>query len=214
MTRITSTQSGFAVLETVLILVIVAIIGGTGYYVYHANKKSNDVLKTSSAKSSNSGANGGKGGGDAHSQTGPAKTEAFVIPEWSVSSEFPTPPENAALIQYQINNGSPVTASFTTQELLDVDSSCSAGRGPAGLIARAAPTDPFYLEDGTPSGKTVQQWLTSNDNTFKPYKKVGSYYYWYNNPQSGCGDPSKTKTLQSAAEAQVKQIVSHLQAGT
>jgi len=42
-------QKGFAVIETALILVIVAIIGGTGYYVYHVNSKETKTLNTAQA---------------------------------------------------------------------------------------------------------------------------------------------------------------------
>jgi hypothetical protein len=38
------TQKGFAIIQTILILGIAAIIGGTGYYVYNSNKTSNDTL--------------------------------------------------------------------------------------------------------------------------------------------------------------------------
>lgn len=36
-------QKGFAAIEAVLIVIILAIIGGTGYYVYQANNKSTDT---------------------------------------------------------------------------------------------------------------------------------------------------------------------------
>jgi cytoskeletal protein RodZ len=37
-------QSGFSAIEALLILVIVGIIGGTGWYVIQANKNTNDTL--------------------------------------------------------------------------------------------------------------------------------------------------------------------------
>src|SRR5689334_22132151 len=42
------TSQGFAALEALLIVVIVAILGGTGYYVYHANQKTSDTLNSAS----------------------------------------------------------------------------------------------------------------------------------------------------------------------
>lgn len=36
-------QKGFAALEAVLVIVIVAILAGTGYYVYQANNKTNET---------------------------------------------------------------------------------------------------------------------------------------------------------------------------
>ena len=210
-----ASTSGFSAIEAVLIVVILAIIGSTGYYVYHSNKKTDDTLKTTSAQSTDNQPNGGKGGGvtgDKHPQTGPAKNEVMIIHEWGLASEFPAPPKQAALIQHQIASGSkPQMAQFTTQELIDSNPACSLDRAPAGIIARATATDPFYLPDGTPSGKTVQQQLTSNANTLKPYKKVGSYYYWYISPPAACGTSQQTRQLQTVAEAQVKQIVLHLE---
>jgi type II secretory pathway component PulJ len=37
-------QSGFAVVESLLILVIVAIIGGTGWFVWHSKQQTDKTL--------------------------------------------------------------------------------------------------------------------------------------------------------------------------
>lgn len=194
-------------------IAILAITGGTGYYVYHANKKTDATLNAASrtASSGTAQANGGKGGqGDSHAQTGPAKNEVFIINEWNVSAEIPTPPENAALIQYKITDGQQAAAQFTTQELIDAGGSdCGADHEPAGMIIRAKAGDTFYLGDGTSSGKTVAQELATG--VFKPYKHLGDYYYWYVHAQAACGDPAKTGPLQTLATSEVKQIVTHLQ---
>lgn len=50
----TINQRGFAAIEAVLIFVIVAIIGGTGYYVYNANKEANQSLAPTQAAVSKS----------------------------------------------------------------------------------------------------------------------------------------------------------------
>lgn len=42
-------QKGFATIEAVLIIIIVAIVGGTGYYIYHATNKSNQALDTANS---------------------------------------------------------------------------------------------------------------------------------------------------------------------
>ena len=46
-------QRGFSAVEGLLIVVIVAIIGGVGYYVWHAQKQSNNTLSTASSTSQN-----------------------------------------------------------------------------------------------------------------------------------------------------------------
>ncbi|HVX48388.1 MAG TPA: hypothetical protein VHA05_03465 [Candidatus Saccharimonadales bacterium] len=48
MLKTKTNQKGFAAVEAILIVVIIAIVAGTGYYVYHTNKKSSDTLDTSS----------------------------------------------------------------------------------------------------------------------------------------------------------------------
>jgi hypothetical protein len=46
-------QKGFAALQTLLLLIIVAMIAGVGYYVWHANKSASDTLARASQESQN-----------------------------------------------------------------------------------------------------------------------------------------------------------------
>lgn len=204
--RFKHTEKGFSTVELLLIIVMVGLISGVGYFVYHSTKNTNKTY----AGTTNSAANGGKGGGgNSNPHTGPAKTEVFLILEWKVSAAIPTPPEQAALIQYKIADGNPEGAQFTTQELVDLDkNNCSADSQPAGTIFRAKATDHFYLDDGSDSGKSVQQEIGSG--VFKPFKKVGDYYYWYRHSQAACNDTATGVHLQSLAAQSVQAIVSKL----
>ena len=47
--KLSINQKGFTVIEGLLVFVIVAIIGGTGYYVYHSNKQADKNLKNASS---------------------------------------------------------------------------------------------------------------------------------------------------------------------
>ncbi len=47
-------QKGFAPLQVVLAIIVIAIIGGTGYFVYNANKKASDTLNTATKASQSS----------------------------------------------------------------------------------------------------------------------------------------------------------------
>jgi type II secretory pathway pseudopilin PulG len=202
-----SNQNGFSMIESLLIIIILVMVAFVGYYVYHTQKQTNTELSSVTQAAKNS-SNGGKGG-NAQAQTGSAKTEGFLIPEWNVQAVIPTPPEQAALIQYLITPAQPTFAKFTTQELIDLNrDTCSAENEPAGIITRGAADDPYYFEDGTPSGKTVVQEFTSSP--IKPYKVVNGYYYWYIPAQAPCDITPKGKDLQSAAATQVKSIVNHL----
>jgi len=204
-------QKGFAALEALLIVVIVAIIAGTGYYIYHANKNTSSTYNAASksaASNPTSQANGGKGG-KSGPDTGPAKTEAFLIYQWKIDAVIPTPPEQAALIQYKItSNGQQTYANFTTQELIDLDKQCTADNAPAGTVFQAKGTDPFYNSDGTTSGQTVQQAIASGQYT--PYKQVGNYYYWYQPSPTPCDTTTQGQQLQQLAMQEVKQIVTNL----
>lgn len=212
-----TTQKGFALIEGLLIVAAAGLIGGSGWYVWHHNHKPNHSLNTTSTNSSvSSGPNGGRGGGagDTHAQTGPAKTEVYLITEWGLDSPIPTPPNSAALIQYVIKkNGSQAFAQFSTQELKDADPACSVDETPAaGIINRAKATDHLLGEDGSDSGETIQQAVSKGD--ISNSKKVGSYYYWFVGPQGLCGSEknvSKVQQLQQAAIPSVKAIVAHLE---
>jgi|SRR5665213_100665 len=207
MNKISKNEKGFSALEAILIIVVVVLIGAVGYLVYKNHHKTATVSTTATKSSGQN--NGGKGG-LAGPDTGPAKTEVFIMPEWKVSASIPTPPEDAALIQYKITtaNGQ-ATAKFTTQELTDSDNNnCTADNAPAGIVVKALPTDAYYATDGTNSGQTVEQALQSG--IASPYKKVGGYYYWYNHPQGLCSTASNGAQLQNDAIKQVQAIVSNL----
>ena len=45
-------QSGFTLIEGLLILVIVGLLGGTGWYVWNAHNKANDTLTNADAANS------------------------------------------------------------------------------------------------------------------------------------------------------------------
>lgn len=47
----TLNQKGFAAVEAILVFVIIAIIGGTGFYVYQAHSKTNETLNTANLAS-------------------------------------------------------------------------------------------------------------------------------------------------------------------
>ena len=73
-------QKGFTTVEGLLILVIVAIIGGTGYYVYHSQKQTDKTLD-SAANTSQSAVNQKT---TAAKTTQAASTGYLVIKEWGV----------------------------------------------------------------------------------------------------------------------------------
>lgn len=54
MQKIFRHEHGFSSIEIVLVIVIVAVIGGVGYYVHTSSKKSADTLSSANQNASNS----------------------------------------------------------------------------------------------------------------------------------------------------------------
>ncbi|HET6924351.1 MAG TPA: hypothetical protein VFH39_00790 [Candidatus Saccharimonadales bacterium] len=84
----TSTQAGFAAIEAILILVIVAIIGGTGWFVWHTKQATDQSLtNTASAQPGIAKANKAKTTTKKSATTTPASstsTKYLIIKEWGV----------------------------------------------------------------------------------------------------------------------------------
>lgn len=53
MTSTKDDQRGFSAIETALVVVIVALIGFVGWYVYHSKQKSDDALNAAASTSQN-----------------------------------------------------------------------------------------------------------------------------------------------------------------
>jgi type II secretory pathway pseudopilin PulG len=89
-----SKQSGFAVLEIILILVIVGIVGFTGRYVWHSQKNANKTYDNASKSSQSITAPSKKSSSDTSSttqntSTAPAQTQGYLaITEWGIKLVF------------------------------------------------------------------------------------------------------------------------------
>jgi hypothetical protein len=184
-------QKGFAAVETLLILVVIAIIGGTGYYVYHSYNKSNDNLNTAQT--------------NANSATPPKKkdsTKYLTITEWNIRA----PITGTMELQYTLMNND-TQADFTSKQLLDKDAACTAGFG--GTISRYAP-DENASADGTGNETAKERAAKADKST---YAYVGGNYYFFDHSQAGCGDDvAKTKDAQQQTNDAVKALISKLQA--
>jgi hypothetical protein len=199
-------QKGFISMELFLIVMVAIIVGGTGYFVYQATKKTNDTF-SAAAKAADS---------TPQAQTANDNTTpmVYLIPEWHLTATLKPAPK--LLIQHTIKQQSGQTwAQFSSQELKDLDAACASDRtAAAGVINRAKGAGPAYGPDGEPLGKTVQQLIDSGD--LKNYKKVGDYYYWYESPQGLCGgtqeNQQQIQQVQTATENAVKSIVANLKA--
>jgi hypothetical protein len=76
-----SNQSGFAVLEIILIFVILGIVGFTGWYVWNSKKNTNKTYDSSSAASQAKAASSKK---SSNAKPAPPPQQYLVIKEWGV----------------------------------------------------------------------------------------------------------------------------------
>lgn len=194
------TQTGFAVLEGLLILVIVAIIGGTGYYVWHSKSQTDKNLDNASSTNQVT---------PTKDSTKKTNTNVAVsgnsidIKEWGVKASYS---ENSTLIYKITSQGNGVWAQLSSKEMYDMDPDCDASSQMAGIIVRQKTGSDLANPDGSDSGETIDSAV--KDGTVSLYSKVGDYYYWYQSPQAACGDidPSIQTTAKAAAQDAVKHF--------
>ena len=183
-------QKGFTAIEAVLIVVILAIIGGTGYYVYQANNKSTDTQNTAQLNAESA---------VPHKAAG--KTTYTTITEWGVRAPY----SGSLKLQYTLSSDGK-QADFTSDKLVATDAACTDQFG--GQIDRYAPAD-IATPDGTGTTTAKDRAATASKST---YAYVGGYYYFFTHSQAACGtDPDKTKTVQQQTNAAVEALVPKLQ---
>jgi hypothetical protein len=167
-------QKGFSAVEALLIVIIVGMLGGVGYYVWHSQKQVDNTYSQT-----------------ANSSAAPKLKEKIItIPEWGVKATIAT---NLTL-QYKIEEGNSSFAKFSSKELKSSGPYCGDGTGNyGGGIERYLQNEEVHTgSDGAGTGLSAADYaktLKANE-----YGHVGAYYYFY----SGIGEPCGDKpTMQS-----------------
>lgn len=176
-------NQGFAIVETLLVLVIIGALGFMGWYVYHASNQTNLTLNKATTNSA------------PISSTTKTTTKSLSIKEWGVQASYTAAPT----LSYSINNngGTPpiYTASITSTQLLILDKTgCVSG---GGIIERAYANTTLDEGGRTPTSKG-QSYTT---------KKIGNYYYVYIPNQGPC---SNNQTLVNQTEKAAESLVTNL----
>jgi uncharacterized protein (UPF0333 family) len=215
-------QKGFAHIESLLLLIIVVIITGIGWYVWHAQSQANKSLADadnasnsiiSSKKKKQSSSNG-------TSSTQASPTALAQIPtsvlsanpslvtitpnvvnnyitinEWNV--RFKQTGVITITYAHDDNDKNHLAAFFSSTQLASKDRACKAEFYPAGFISRVKVADL--------SGK-----LPSKDL----YKQVGDYFYFYQGPKAKCSELKEIQDLQNQTADAVKAFLQSLEAVT
>jgi len=185
-----TTQKGFGHIEALLIILILAVVGFGGYYVWHSQHNNKPAAKAASSTSSGN----------------PSPTSSSAnyvnITQWDVRAPY----SGSLSLSYEIGTGTGSnTATFSSKELTNADVDC-LGRG--GLITRYNST--AKATDFGNDSQTIAQYAAGTDSS--TYGHVGGYYYFFSHDQAGCGaNPDATMTLQQQTNSDVKDLVSKLQ---
>ena len=200
-----SKQSGFGIVGALLVLVVVGILGFTGWYVYHVKQTSDKVYSTAAISTvptykkkadtnTKSAANAKPQGSYLYFAQYSAKLLLNSSISDAVYAPFNNPPTGAS-----------VSYGISTQSIENAGTGapgCSASEGPLGVI-NISTTDPLAPIIGN---TTIPQTV---DN--KTLFKIGNYYFQIIYPQDSvtCGNISDT---QIAADQQTfKQSFTTLQ---
>jgi cytoskeletal protein RodZ len=203
-------NKGFAVIEGLLILVIIAILGGTGWYVYQAHNNATNTLTNADAANS-SAAN--------YSKPTPKPTltqtqsqQYFTVKEWAV--KVPIDSSVTGLSYTTTNSG---VMAFRDTQLDSVSSSCTAN---SINVARGKANDQVPNELGNSDGETFLTAYNStvaskNQNARGIAVNINDYYYvppGY--AGASCADSSPTaQSEESTASLNIVKAINKMVAG-
>ncbi|HEX5798371.1 MAG TPA: hypothetical protein VFX79_03365 [Candidatus Saccharimonadales bacterium] len=170
-------QKGFGAIEALLILVIIGIIGGVGYYVYNANKNEPQISDSSIQHKNNS-----KGEVKEELPEEDPNEGYLVVKEWGLRFKIP---DNLTDIQYKISGNN---LGIFAKPIKDKNGQ------PFNVEYRNNYGDVDEYDNFTYSlGQLIRSKDSTNKNVFTTVKgkKVGDYYYYtahsFSNLATGAG---------------------------
>ena len=182
-------QQGFAVIEAILIIVIIAIAGGTGYYVYQSNNKAADTYDAAGDSASAVTQSNKKG-----ANTDSRAEKYLVIKEWNVKIPLTEAISNA---NYRFENG------YVYVGISGAGDICSASSSTGSIAAISR----FTASEVDPD--TNKTYLSAYDTLESAYRPtlLNGYYYSLKGSQAACSDDDAELAKASAArEAYVMQL--------
>lgn len=195
------TKKGFTIVPVLLMILILAIVGGTGYYVYHANKNTKETLDAATKSAQSTPKKTTK------KKTTSAAVKYLTIKEWGVRAPY----SGKLTLEYSVGaNSKQPYMQFSSAELDAKDPQCKSSADYGGAITRYKSTDHVLTEDDSDTGQTSAEAVTTSKSL--AYSHIGDYYYFYSQPQADCANPDKDDgSTQIQTENDVKQIAKDLQ---
>jgi len=193
------TQSGFALVEGLLIILILAIIGFGGYYVWHAQKDTNKTLDTATATSNKT----------AQAVSNNSISQKYLtIPEWGVKGPY----QSDVDLTYKLTSDDvgEVWAQISSKQLKEAAPQCDEESQMGGIIVRIHKGEDLRGPAGQDTGQTVDAAVGSQVLT--EFSLVGDYYYYFEHPQAACSTSQKATDIQGSTLDAVKEAAKNLKA--
>lgn len=185
-----SNQKGFAAVEALLIFVIVAMIAGVGYYVWHSNKQTNATLDAASKSAQSSPSKVPKSSAE-------IKATAYKFPELGVEFTLPSALKGMTYTVQKLpdDQGNQVDVLYLQDpNIADVVNKCNVGNG-----GSQSTTVNFAAIDSAKG--TYDAVKEQGEDTL--LKQFPSFHILVGYP-NGNACSSEDATLSSQAEAAIK----------
>ncbi len=198
-------QKGFTVVEGVLILIIVAMLGFTGWFVWHSQQNT-DKINSQAAKNSQPVTTDKNKPSYLTAMDNSTSQNYFTIKAWGVRAAY----NGTDSFVYKIrtaqdssnNNFRYVTV--TSKNLISKYQCTDYG---AGGIERLKPTDKFG--EGDPSEGPTAEQAAKQDQFKDSFGHVGNYYFYYFHDQAACGGIGLLKGAEQNAGVNAQNAASN-----
>jgi type II secretory pathway pseudopilin PulG len=190
-------ENGFSAVEALLIVIIVGMLAGVGWYVWHANSQANSVLDKADVTAQNAQTVGSK-------KTSSTQKE-ITIKEWGVKGKTST----TLNLEYVMSDDA-IIAGFSSKELDASDSICKGGHYGGSIVREKSGEEHHDGDDGAGTGQKASVYaktLKTGD-----YGQVGDYLYFYKGVQAACSKAKTSQDLQGDTHSAVLELLSSLKA--
>jgi hypothetical protein len=185
-------HANLPVIEAFLVVVILAIVGFTGYYIWDSNQSTNDVLdaanKSASVKVENKPAT-------------PVAVEPvgyLTLSEWGVKIPL-TKAVASTYYSYEARNRG--YAYLSLRSLADKEPLCAPEQGGLAAISR--------IRQGDKNPLTGERYTS---DYLAQLPKIGNYYYSFEGSHATCTDDKSLEKIQSNAREGLVQAFKGIQA--
>jgi len=175
-------ENGFGVTEIIIAILIVLLLTGISYYVWHKHKAGTNTSAPATSQSQPS------------TTSNNTKSGTLYVKEWGISLKYHNTQAN---LQYLVDSSNQNMAIITSTQLASAFPKCSLASMSAtgiGALSRGKPTDVYT------QGQTYQQILDKNPSATVA---LGGYVYIYKANSQSCSGSASNILQQNANSAAI-----------